>query len=97
VVVCVLSVVNELRERGVRVVSLTENFDLETKEGRFMFAVLAAAAEYEHELRAERQAERDRRGQAPRGAGADAARQETHRTPPGCRPGQAGHTAAPSG
>ncbi len=37
--------------------SLTENFDLDTKEGRFMFAVLAAAAEYELELRAERQAE----------------------------------------
>lgn len=53
----VLSVVKELRERGVRIASLTENFDLETKEGRFMFAVLAAAAEYEHELRAERQAE----------------------------------------
>ena len=34
--------------------SLTENFDLDTKEGRFMFAVLAAAAEYELELRAER-------------------------------------------
>lgn len=33
----VLSVVKELRERGVRIVSLTENFDLETKEGRFMF------------------------------------------------------------
>src|SRR5207247_3093924 len=31
--------------------------DLDTKEGRFMFAVLAAAAEYELELRAERQAE----------------------------------------
>jgi len=30
---------------------------LDTKEGRFMFAVLAAAAEYELELRAERQAE----------------------------------------
>jgi DNA invertase Pin-like site-specific DNA recombinase len=53
----VLSVINQLRERGVRIVSLTENFDLATKEGRFMFAVLAAAAEYEHELRAERQAE----------------------------------------
>ena len=41
----------------VTVRSLTENFDLDTKEGRFMFAVLAAAAEYELELRAERQAE----------------------------------------
>ncbi|MBD2896370.1 hypothetical protein amrb99_53180 [Actinomadura sp. RB99] len=53
----VLATVTELRERGVRVLSSTENFDLETKEGRFMFAVLAAAAEYELELRAERQAE----------------------------------------
>ncbi|MEV0201260.1 recombinase family protein [Nonomuraea sp. NPDC050691] len=53
----VLTTVNELRDRGITVVSLTENFDLGTKEGRFMFAVLAAAAEYELELRAERQAE----------------------------------------
>ncbi|WP_327586107.1 recombinase family protein [Nonomuraea sp. NBC_00507] len=53
----VLTTANELRERGVKVISLTENFDLDTKEGRFMFAVLAAAAEYELELRAERQAE----------------------------------------
>jgi DNA invertase Pin-like site-specific DNA recombinase len=53
----VLTTVNDLRDRGITVVSLTENFDLDTKEGRFMFAVLAAAAEYELELRAERQAE----------------------------------------
>jgi DNA invertase Pin-like site-specific DNA recombinase len=53
----VLTTVSELRGRGVTVRSLTENFDLDTKEGRFMFAVLAAAAEYELELRAERQAE----------------------------------------
>ncbi|WP_455430226.1 recombinase family protein [Nonomuraea jabiensis] len=53
----VLTTVNELRDRGITVVSLTENFDLGTKEGRFMLAVLAAAAEYELELRAERQAE----------------------------------------
>lgn len=53
----VLTTINELRGRDIRVVSLTENFDLDTKEGRFMFAVLAAAAEYELELRAERQAE----------------------------------------
>jgi DNA invertase Pin-like site-specific DNA recombinase len=53
----VLTTINELRERGVTVKSLTENFDLDTKEGRFMFAVLAAAAEYELELRAERQVE----------------------------------------
>ena len=53
----VLTTIGELRDRGVTVRSLTENFDLGTKEGRFMFAVLAAAAEYELELRAERQAE----------------------------------------
>ncbi|MEV8636192.1 recombinase family protein [Streptosporangium sp. NPDC051023] len=53
----VLTTVTELRERGVKVISLTENFDLGTKEGRFMFTVLAAAAEYELELRAERQAD----------------------------------------
>ncbi len=53
----VLTTIGELRDRGVKVKSLTENFDLDTKEGRFMFAVLAAAAEYELELRAERQAE----------------------------------------
>lgn len=32
-----LTVVNALRERGVTVMSLTENFDLATKEGRFVF------------------------------------------------------------
>ncbi|MDF5757320.1 recombinase family protein [Spongiactinospora sp. TRM90649] len=53
----VLTTVNDLRGRGVKIVSLTENFDLDTKEGRFMFAVLAAAAEYELELRAERQSD----------------------------------------
>jgi len=70
----VLTTVGELRGRGVTVKSLTENFDLDTKEGRFMFAVLAAAAEYELELRAERQAEaspprgeRHRRGMARTG------------------------------
>src|SRR5208282_136273 len=52
----VLTTISELRDRGVTVKSLTENFDLDTKEGRFMFAVLAAAG-YELELRAERQAE----------------------------------------
>lgn len=51
----VLTTIGELRDRGVTIRSLTENFDLGTKEGRFIFAVLAA--EYELELRAERQAE----------------------------------------
>jgi DNA invertase Pin-like site-specific DNA recombinase len=53
----VLTTIGELRDRGVTITLLTENIDLATKEGRFMFAVLAAAAEYELELRAERQAE----------------------------------------
>jgi DNA invertase Pin-like site-specific DNA recombinase len=59
---------------GVTVKSLTENFDLDTNKGRFIFAVLAAAAEYELKLRAERQAEaspphgeRHRRGMARTG------------------------------
>jgi DNA invertase Pin-like site-specific DNA recombinase len=51
----VLATVSQLRDRGVTV--LTENFDLATKEGRLMFGVLALAAEYELELRAERQAD----------------------------------------
>jgi len=53
----VLTTIHELRDHGVTVKSLTENFDLDTNEGRFMFAVLAAAAEYKLELRAERPAE----------------------------------------
>src|SRR5207302_638690 len=52
----VLTTINELRDHGVTEKSLTENFDLDTKEGRLMFAV-PAAAEYELELHAERQAE----------------------------------------
>jgi DNA invertase Pin-like site-specific DNA recombinase len=70
----VLTTIGEPRGRGVTVKSLTENFDLDTKEGRFMFAVLAAAAEYELKLRAERQAQaspprgkRHRRGMARTG------------------------------
>ncbi|MEV4020046.1 recombinase family protein [Nonomuraea angiospora] len=52
-----LTAINELRERGVKVVSLAENFNLNTKDGRFVFAVLPRPAEYELELRAERQTE----------------------------------------
>ncbi|MET9252048.1 hypothetical protein [Nonomuraea sp. NPDC003709] len=42
---------------SVKIVSLAENFNLNTKDGRFVFAVLPRPAEYELELRAERQAE----------------------------------------
>lgn len=52
----VLAVVEDLRQREIKVISLTESFDLDTPQGRFMFTVLAAAAEYELALRAERQA-----------------------------------------
>jgi DNA invertase Pin-like site-specific DNA recombinase len=70
----VLTTIGELRDRGVTVKSLTENFDLGTKEGRLMFAVLAAAAEYELELRAERQAEGIAAARRPPGLRDDAAR-----------------------
>jgi DNA invertase Pin-like site-specific DNA recombinase len=83
----VLTTVGELRGRGVTVKSLTENFDLDTKEGRFMFAVLAVAAEYELELRAERQAEGIGCA-APPGRRDDAAGQEIHRPALGDRPGR---------
>ena len=41
----VLTTINELRDHGVTVKSLTENFDLDTKEGRFMFAARRRQAE----------------------------------------------------
>jgi DNA invertase Pin-like site-specific DNA recombinase len=50
----VISTLDELQARGVKVVSLTENFHVSTPAGRFMRNVLAAAAQYETELRAER-------------------------------------------
>jgi DNA invertase Pin-like site-specific DNA recombinase len=40
----VLFTVGELRDRGVTVKSLAGKFDLDTKEGWLMFAVLAATA-----------------------------------------------------
>ena len=82
----VLTTINELRDHGVTVKSLTENFDLDTKEGRFMFAVLAAAAEYELELR---------RRPAPPGRRPDAARQEAHRPPESDRASRDHHTPPP--
>jgi len=82
----VLATVNELRDRGVTVVSLTENFDLATKEGRLMFGVLALAAEYELELRAERQAD---------GIAAARRRQAEGRMLPGKKPSAALPSPAP--
>lgn len=46
---------DELRARRVTLVSLREGFDLETPAGRMLAGVLASAAQYETELRSERQ------------------------------------------
>jgi DNA invertase Pin-like site-specific DNA recombinase len=83
----VLTTVGELRHRGVTIKSLTENFDLDTKEGRFMFAVLAAAAEYELELRAERQAEGIAAARRRQAAGSMLSGKKTHGPAPGDRLG----------
>jgi DNA invertase Pin-like site-specific DNA recombinase len=44
----------ELIERGIGLISLREGIDLSTPAGRLMAHVLARAAQYETELRAER-------------------------------------------
>lgn len=47
---------DELRERGVNLVSIREGINLETPAGRHFARMLASAAEYEREVLAERQA-----------------------------------------
>jgi DNA invertase Pin-like site-specific DNA recombinase len=49
-----LDTVEDLKQRGVGFVSLTENFDTSTAGGRFIFHVLGAMAEFERGLIAER-------------------------------------------
>jgi DNA invertase Pin-like site-specific DNA recombinase len=49
-----MTTIKNLHERGVTIKSLTENFDLTTKEGRLMFGMLSLVAEFETEVRAER-------------------------------------------
>jgi DNA invertase Pin-like site-specific DNA recombinase len=49
-----VTVIEDLVERGVIVKSLTEGLDLSTAGGRFAFHVLASAAEFERELIRER-------------------------------------------
>ena len=44
----------ELRERGVNLISLRDGLDLSTPAGRLMANVLASVAQYETEVRAER-------------------------------------------
>lgn len=50
----VLSTVNLLRERGVKVRSISDGIDPETSSGRMMLGMLATLAEYERELITER-------------------------------------------
>lgn len=50
----VLATVNHLRDRGVKVRSLSDNIDPETSSGRMMLGMLATLAEYERELITER-------------------------------------------
>ncbi|MDN6193220.1 MAG: recombinase family protein, partial [Brevibacterium sp.] len=50
----VLATVNHLRDRGVKVRSVSDNIDPETSAGRMMLRMLATLAEYERELITER-------------------------------------------
>lgn len=50
----VLATVNFLRDRGVKVRSVSDNIDPETSSGRMMLGMLATLAEYERELITER-------------------------------------------
>ena len=52
-----LSIVSELTENGVEFISLKENIDTNTPQGRFMLNVFAALAELERESILERQRE----------------------------------------
>ena len=52
-----LSIVSKLTEKGVEFVSLKENIDTQTAQGRFMLTIFAACAELEREQILERQAE----------------------------------------
>jgi DNA invertase Pin-like site-specific DNA recombinase len=47
---------DELRQRGIDLVSLRDGFDLDTASGRLMANVLASVAQFETEVRGERQA-----------------------------------------
>ncbi len=49
-----LNTVNLLRERGVKVRSISDGIDPETSSGRMMLGMLATLAEYERELITER-------------------------------------------
>lgn len=52
-----LNIVAELQEKGVRIVSLKEQFDTSTPQGKFMVTVFSGLAELERDNIRERQAE----------------------------------------
>lgn len=52
-----LNIVDELNKKGVSFVSLKENIDTDTPQGKFMLTVFAAMAELERESILQRQAE----------------------------------------
>ena len=53
-------IVDDLTSRGVGFKVLQQNIDTTTKEGRLMFSVLGALAQFENELRKERCEEGDK-------------------------------------
>lgn len=52
-----LSLVKQLTDKKVQVISLKENLDTSTPQGKFMLTVFAALAEFERELTLQRQRE----------------------------------------
>ena len=60
-----LSLVAKLQEMDVAFVSLKENIDTQTAQGRFMLTIFAACAELEREQILERQAQGKYKGRAP--------------------------------
>ena len=59
-----LSIIQDLREKGVQVISLKENFDTSTPAGELAMTVFAAIATFERKIMLQRQAEARRLGRA---------------------------------